>query len=204
MGFASGVLSDLQRRWETQRAQEAEIAKEQRLAAIRSAERAEDNELATGRIKLTDSLERSRQEDTQAHAIALSDKQNAAQLARDRANDAAANARLAISEGGANARHGSSLAESRKVREAVVPEHMKERLFIDPKTNITIPKPEGVSDAEFVKQMQLRHKRNIVPYSPGLMGQPLDPLTTPTAGAQPAAAKPKDPFAGYGATLVKQ
>lgn len=202
MGFASGVLSDLQRRWETQRAQEAEIAKEQRLAAIRSAERAEDNELATGRIKLTDSLERSRQEDAQAHATTLSDKQIAAQLARDKANDAAANTRLAISEGGANARHGSSLAESRKVREAVVPEHMKERLFIDPKTNLTIPKPEGVSDAEFVKQMQLRHKRNIVPYSPGLMGEPpdpTDPLTTPAVGA-----KPKNSFAGYGATLVKK
>lgn len=202
MGFASGVLSDLQRRWETQRAQEAEIAKEQRLAAIRSAERAEDNELATGRIKLTDSLERSRQEDAQAHATTLSDKQIAAQLARDKANDAAANTRLAISEGGANARHESSLAESRKVREAVVPEHMKERLFIDPKTNLTIPKPEGVSDAEFVKQMQLRHKRNIVPYSPGLMGEPpdpTDPLTTPAVGA-----KPKNSFAGYGATLVKK
>lgn len=202
MGFASGVLSDLQRRWETQRAQEAEIAKEKRLAAIRSAERAEDNELATGRIKLTDSLERSRQEDAQAHATTLSDKQIAAQLARDKANDAAANTRLAISEGGANARHESSLAESRKVREAVVPEHMKERLFIDPKTNLTIPKPEGVSDAEFVKQMQLRHKRNIVPYSPGLMGEPpdpTDPLTTPAVGA-----KPKNSFAGYGATLVKK
>lgn len=42
MGFVAGALGDIQRRWETRRAEEAEARKEARLAAIRAEERSQD------------------------------------------------------------------------------------------------------------------------------------------------------------------
>lgn len=42
MGFVGGVLTDVKNRWETKRAQEAEAAKEARLAAIRAEERKQE------------------------------------------------------------------------------------------------------------------------------------------------------------------
>lgn len=47
MGFAAGALGATQRYFETQRAQEAERLKEERLAAIRASERAEDRAFQT-------------------------------------------------------------------------------------------------------------------------------------------------------------
>ena len=56
MGFMTGALGDVMRRREQSRLEEAEARKEARLAAIRAQERVHEDELATGRIKLTDTL----------------------------------------------------------------------------------------------------------------------------------------------------
>lgn len=56
MGFMTGALGDVMKRREQSRLEEAEARKEARLAAIRKEERVHEDELATGRIKLTDTL----------------------------------------------------------------------------------------------------------------------------------------------------
>lgn len=61
MGFVTGALSDVMKRREQTRLEEAEARKEARLAAIRSEERIQDDALATERIKLTDTLTSTRE-----------------------------------------------------------------------------------------------------------------------------------------------
>lgn len=69
MGFAAGALGATQRYFETQRAQEAERLKEERLAAIRASERAEDRAFQRETFELQSEREMSREERMQQRQI---------------------------------------------------------------------------------------------------------------------------------------
>lgn len=64
MGFAAGALGATQRYFETQRAQEAERLKEERLAAIRASERAEDRAFQIAQTDRTIAAQDSRDQRT--------------------------------------------------------------------------------------------------------------------------------------------
>lgn len=69
MGFAAGALQATGRYFETQRAQEAERLKEERLAAIRASERAEDRAFQRETFNLQSEREMSREERMQARQL---------------------------------------------------------------------------------------------------------------------------------------
>lgn len=75
MGFAAGALGATQRYFETQRAQEAERLKEERLAAIRASERAEDRAFQTAETDRQIAAQESRDERTIAAQVARDERE---------------------------------------------------------------------------------------------------------------------------------
>lgn len=195
MGFVTGALTDVVKRREQSRMEEAEARKEARLAAIRAEERAQDfaqrkeltqYELAE-RQKMADAELAGRRELTQME-LASREKISAADNA----------ARAAISRED----NATRLAAAKASGATAGDDEVKPRLFVDPKTGTTIPKPAGVKDTDFILAMQQRHGRNIVPMSAGT-GTAIVRNGQDDGGMLPPGAGPKPPKADYGFTFDK-
>lgn len=194
MGFVTGALTDVVKRREQSRMEEAEARKEARLAAIRAEERTQEfaqrKELTQyelgERKKIADAELAGRRELTQME-LASREKISAADNA----------ARAAISRED----NATRLAAAKASGATAVDDEVKPRLFVDPETGTTIPKPAGVKDTDFILAMQ-RGGRNITPLSAGAgtaivrNGQDDGGMLPPVAGAKP-------PKADYGFTFDK-
>lgn len=193
MGFVTGALGDVLKRREQTRMEEAEARKEARLAAIRAEERAQDfaqrKELTQyelgERSKMAAEELKGRKELTQME-LASREKISAADNA----------ARASISAQDNAARLEAAKISARPADD----DSTKERLFVDPKTGTTIPKPAGVRDTDFILAMQ-RKGRNITPLSSGAStavvrgGQ--DDAMGPMGGMPPGVQKPPKADIGY-------
>lgn len=119
MGFVGGVLSDVKNRWETERAQAAEEAKEQRLLAIRQQERGEDRAFTREQFAAQQTAMDKRDERNYEQQTEFFEKQEGAASKRDERNfgqqrQLAAEARDAsAAENAANRAHSEKLAGMR-------------------------------------------------------------------------------------------
>lgn len=160
MGFVTGALTDVVKRREQSRMEEAEARKEARLAAIRAQERREDRDFTREQFTAQQAALDARDERNFGQQKEFFDIQNKAANERDERNfrqqrELAAEQRT----------HAERLA--RITAKSDENDETKARLFVDPKTGTTIPKPAGVKDTDFILAMQQRHGRNIVPMSAG-------------------------------------
>ncbi len=160
MGFVTGALTDVVKRREQSRMEEAEARKEARLAAIRAEERAQD---FAQRKELTQYELGERQKMAETELAGRKELTQMELSAREKISAADNAARAAISRDDNAAR----LQAARLSATEKVSDDRKASLFVDPKTGTTIPKPAGVTDADFILAMQQRHGRNIVPMSAG-------------------------------------
>lgn len=173
MGFVAGALGDIQRRWETRRAEEAEARKEARLAAIRAQERSEDRaankemfDAQQAAINARD--ERNHEQQREFYTIQLEneakrDERNFKQslALQDRADARAA----ATAERSAARQEASAL---RAEQRAIAREKEKDSAasqFIEPSSGRIYNKPSGVDTIAFLQAMQTRHGRSLVPLS---------------------------------------
>lgn len=203
MGFVTGALGDVLKRREQTRMEEAEALKEARLAAIRAQERGEDRAFTREQFEAQQAAMNARDERNFAQQKEFFAEQTAVAEKRDERNFA--QQRQLTQE-----QRGFAASEAEKARahaERVASGDSKEseaRLFVDPKTGTTIPKPGGVRDTDFVLAMQ-RKGRNIVPMSSGVStavvrgGQ--DDAMGPMGGMPPGVQKP--PKADFGFTYDK-
>ena len=194
MGFVTGALTDVVKRREQSRMEEAEARKEARLAAIRAEERAQD---FAQRKELTqyELAERKRMADAE-----LAGRRELTQMelaSREKISAADNAARAAVSRED----NATRLAVARASSTTAVDDETKPRLFVDPKTGTTIPKPAGVKDTDFILAMQ-RGGRNIAPMSPSA-GAAVVRSGLDEGGMPPPGAVQKPPKADYGFTFDK-
>lgn len=178
MGFVGGVLSDVQRRWQTKRAEEAEARKEARLAEIRAVERGEDRaasremfDAQQASLDKRDERNFEQQKEILGETQTFAREQSQAEMAARAADRAAARgdaaAARAESRADRQAARGEAAAERAAARDDKSDTN-KETIFYNPKTGATVVKPAGMNVSTFVAG-HAQKGRSLVPYSPGLM-----------------------------------
>ena len=188
MGFASGVLSDLQRRWETQRAQEAEAAKEQRLAAIRAVERSEDRQFTREQFTAQQTAMDKRDERNFGQQKELYELQDRKAAARDERNFAQQRQLAAEGRAASAAEAAAGRAHSEKLAGMRTPAERAPRIesYINEKTGKVLQ--FNISDPDDVSRLKVwQQTQPVRPYNPPTALDPTDPLTTPAAGARAPA-----------------
>ena len=182
MGFVAGALGDIQRRWETRRAEEAEARKEARLAAIRAQERSEDRAANKEMFDAQQAAINARDERSNEWQREFYKIQQEDATKREERNFKRSLALQARQEASAIRAEQRAIDREKEKNSAA-------SQFVEPSSGRIYNKPAGVDTIAFLQAMQTRHGRSLVPLSQysqfsassddagdGIMGAPRKPV----------------------------